>query len=472
MLKITLLLTLISGISFATPTILEVKNKKIIVNGKSANVLTIEQPDGTWGYYAKAGENFDVTVKNDLNESTVIHWHGLDLPNDQDGTELTQKRIPPHGQYSYKFKILNTGTFWMHSHYKMQEVSLAEAPLIIESSSDENYKQVVIMFQDFSFKSPEKILSSLTNAPVMDMDMSKANSKMANMDMSNMKMDMHNSSSPMGKMKHMDMDLNDVSYDAFLTNYHTPDNPQIVKIVPNSKIKLRFINGSASSNFWINLGKLDGTAVAIDGRDILPYHAKKYQLSEGQRIDIVLTIPKSGGVFPIIGQVEGLKSQTGIILATNDTKAKIPKNAAKVSPPFDDTQELQLKSTEKFVTKPIDKIIKYNLTGTMSPYGWQINNQAWPNITPQIIKSGQRVEIDFINNSMMEHPMHIHGYGFKVVEVNGHKIDGAIRDTVLVLPNETVKVVFDATNNGKWFLHCHIVWHMPTGMMTYIEVTP
>ncbi len=446
---------MLAGSLFANPIILQVKNKVITVNGKKATVLTIAQPDGTWGYYAKSGDKFDVIVQNELNESTIIHWHGLDLPNNQDGTELTQPVIPPHGQYSYNFKLTNTGTYWMHSHFGLQEALLAEAPLIIESPEDRNYQQVVVMFQDFSFKSPEKVLSKLIQSSSKAMDMSDGT--MAGMKMS------HGS--------HMN-DLNDVPYDAFLTNYHTPEQPQIVQVTPGGKIKLRFINGSSGSNFWINTGVLDATAVAVDGRNITPYSAKKYQLAEGQRIDLILTIPKSGGIFPIIGQVEGLKNQTGLILSTTKTHATIKKMATKTAPALDDSQELNLHSTDQFISKPIAQVIEYKLTGTMSPYAWQINSQSWPKVTPVKIKTGSRVELVFVNNSMMSHPMHLHGFGFKIVEVNGHKIDGAIRDTVLVLPKETIKVVFDATASGKWLLHCHLAWHMHTGMMTYIEITP
>lgn len=463
--KKLLVLGFCTTMAIAAPTILQVQKKEIIVNGKKAQVLTIVQPNGTWGYYAKSGEDFNVIVENKLNESTVIHWHGLDLPNNQDGTELTQLAIPPHGKYSYNFKLKNAGTFWMHSHFGLQEVSLAAAPLIIESQSDSQYKQVVVLFQDFSFKTPETILSGLTKASVKPMDMSGMN--MGQMDHMPEPATTHTNMANMHET--MKMDLNDVDYDAFLTNYHTPNNPQITKVNPGDKVKLRFINASASSNFWLNLGKLSGTVTAVDGHDTKPYTAKKYQLSEGQRMDIIVTVPK--GTFPIIGQVEGLKNQTGLILTTESIKnTKIKTLAKSTAPEFNDQQELHLQSIESLPKKPIDKIIKYKLTGDMATYTWKINNQLWPNITPVKIKQGQRVELDFINDSMMSHPMHLHGYGFKVVEVDGHKIDGAIRDTIEVLPDQIVKVIFDANNPGKWFLHCHIAWHMPTGMMTYIEV--
>lgn len=441
-----IILALLTGMVVAVPTTLHVKEKTIVVNGKNAQVLTIEQNDGTWGYYAKAGDMFNVIVKNDLNQPTVIHWHGLTLPNDQDGTELNQKAIPPHGQYTYNFKLKNTGTFWMHSHHELQVAALAEAPLIIETPDESKYKQVLVMFQGFNFKSPNEVLTQI-----------KQNSaKMAQMNM------------------RMSRDLNDADFDAYLTNYHTPQDPQIIQVTPGEKVKLRFINGSVSSNFWINLGALSATAkaVAVDGRNIVPYFAKNYQIAEAQRMDIIVAIPESGGTFPILGQVEGLKNQTGLILTTNKKlKTSIPAMANMLAPPFNDSQELQLSAIEQLPKKKISKTIKLTLGGDMTKYQWSINGKMWPNVTPISIKLGSRVELFFYNDTMMAHPMHLHGFAFKVININGKKIDGAMRDTIEILPHETAKVIFDADAPGKWLLHCHIGWHMPDGMMTYIDIT-
>ncbi|MBP9743602.1 MAG: multicopper oxidase domain-containing protein, partial [Burkholderiales bacterium] len=159
--KFAILAVIITKV-LAIPTILEVKYKIINVNGKSKKVATIEQPNGTWGYYTKSGAVFDVIVKNELAESTSIHWHGLILPNDQDGVAgITQDPIAPGKEYHYKFPLKQSGTYWMHAHYGLQEQDYVEAPLIIETTDDINYDQVVVMFQDFSMKTPQQILQSL-----------------------------------------------------------------------------------------------------------------------------------------------------------------------------------------------------------------------------------------------------------------------------------------------------------------------
>ncbi len=460
---------MITNHGFSSPTTIQVKYKNITALGKTVKVMTIVQADGTWGYYANAGESFNVIVQNKLDHPTVIHWHGLVLPNSQDGTELTQKVIEPNQQYSYNFKLANSGTFWMHSHYKLQEALLAEAPLIIDSAEDSKYQQVIVMFQDLSFKPPEQILQQLT-APAKPMNMQHGgrnhNPGIKKNAMPGMKMD------DMMAHKKDVMDLNDVNYDAYLTNYHSPQNPQISIVKPGIPVKLRFINGSSSSNFWINLGQMTGRAIAVDGHKIKPIAGNKFQLATAQRMDIIIDIPKSGGTFPIIGQVEGLKKQTGLIIttATKQNQISISTEAAAIAPALNNYQEVKLHSLEKMATKKPRQVILYTLSGNMSPYSWQINHQSWPKVTPVIIQQGTRVELDFINKSMMSHPMHLHGYGFKVIEINGKKIDGAVRDTILVLPNSTVKVIFDASEIGKWFIHCHNIYHMHTGMMTYVEV--
>ncbi len=446
----SLALLLLSQLSMATthPVMLEVKNKTIMVDGKSASVYTIEQPDGTWGYVGTEGQDFNVIVKNDTKVATGIHWHGLILPNAMDGVpDVTQPPILPGAQYRYRFKLVQAGTFWMHSHMGLQTQQLMEAPLIINDPNDpyKNNQQVVVMFQDFNFQSPEAALKSLQSGAM----------KMP------MKMDMNKP------------DLNDVTYDAFLTNYHTLQNPQVVKVQPGTRVRLRFIDGGSGSNFWIHLGQLSGTAIAFDGENIKPLTAPAFQLAMGQRIDILVQIPKAGGAFPILGQVEGTNRQTGLILVTPGAAIpKLSETTAQTAPALNNDQELAMKSLHPLPAKPIDKVVNVVLTGNMQKYIWMINDQAWPKVTPIQLKQGQRVELIFDNRSNMGHPMHLHGSVYELVGINQQVItDGPLHDTIFVLPHTQVKVIFDADHLGKWMLHCHMAYHQESGMMTVVDVT-
>ena len=109
------------------------------------------------------------------------------------------------------------------------------------------------------------------------------------------------------------------------------------------------------------------------------------------------------------------------------------------------------------------------LGGDMKNYQWSINGQIWPNITPLVVKEGERIEITFKNTSMMSHPMHLHGHVFQVISIDGTPLNGAVRDTVLVLPNSTLTIQFDANHPGVWPLHCHLLYHQEGGMMTLVR---
>lgn len=435
------------------PLILRVVSQTLVVNGKKSTVFNIIQPDGTEGFTGTKGDYFDVKLKNATTVPIGIHWHGLILPNNQDGVAyVTQLPIPPGGTYDYHFKILQAGTYWMHSHFKFHEQQLMTAPLILKDPHERypNDQNIVVMFQDFSFTEPAKIFADLQHA---------------GMKMEGNSMPMLSDSMP--KMK-MQRDLNDVKYDAFLANRHTLRNPQIFKVNAGNVVRLRLINGSSATNFWVYTGKLVGTAIAADGNFIEPIKNTAFQIAVAQRLDIEVTIPKDGGAFPIFAQVEGTNKQTGFVLATTNTKIpQLNENAAAIAPPLNDTQEMQLHAIESLVKRPITATLNYKLTGNMQNYIWEINNEVWPRIKPFKIKKNDRVEMIFTNDTDMAHPMHFHGHVFQVSAINGKSLkNGPMRDTILVLPHTTKSIIFDADNPGIWMLHCHVLYHMLAGMMT------
>ncbi len=421
-----------------TPAVLIVKKVTIQVNGKPARVFKIEQPDGTWGYQGVKGQDFNVLVKNETNVPTVIHWHGLIDPNNQDGVPyVTQLPIPPGGQYHYDFKLKQSGTYWMHSHYGFQIQQLLSAPLIITDPQSKyaDDQNVVMLLTDFSFKNPKAIFADLKK-PVMQTK----------------------------------KDLNDVKYDAFLTNYHDLNQPQIVNVTPGKKIRLRIIDGSAGTNFFIHLGVLKGTLIAVDGEHVKPITGSTFTMAIGQRVDIEVAIPKDTGAYPILAQGEGNTMQTGLIIVTPG--AKIPtvsEKAATVAGAITDQQELSLRAAHPLPVKKIERVLTVNMQGNMKKYSWTLNGQAWPNVTPLEVKKGERVEMVFNNETSMSHPMHLHGHVFEVTDINGKRFQGAMRDTVLVPAHGTVKVIFDADNPGNWMLHCHVLYHEAAGMMTIVN---
>lgn len=430
----------------ANQTILQVKEKKILVGGKEATVYTISQPEGIYGLYINKGQPFDVKLENQLSVPTSVHWHGLILPNNQDGVGgITQFPIYPGLSYTYKFPLVQSGTFWMHSHWGLQEQKLLSAPFIIYGPEDAKIadRDAVILLADFSFKSPEAIFQNLKCSPMPTMSS--------------------------GKMA-MKPDIVEVDYDAFLANYRTLEKPDVIDVVPGNKVRLRIINGSSATNFFVRLGALEGEAIAVDGNRIQSLKGKEFELAIAQRIDILVTIPKEGGAFPILAQGEGTNMQTGVLLVTKNAKAtSIPTRTDKKVGALTNEQESRLVALAPLKEKPVQKRLTVELGGDMQKYIWTLNGQSWPEVTPLVVEKGERVELTFINRSTMSHPMHLHGHVFQVTDIDGKPINGAMRDTVLVMPNSNLTIKFDADNPGVWPLHCHVLYHLEAGMFTVLR---
>ena len=373
------------------------------------------------------------------------------------------------------------GTHWMHSHVGLQEQSLMAAPLIVRTAEDAraDAQEVTVIFQDFSFTDPKEILAKLTGGASSGMAMGAGDGdKPAAMagghDMAGMaagagqpKTDKM-AGMAMGGASGAAPDLNDVDYDAFLANERTLDDPLVVATERSGRVRLRLINGSASSAFWIDLGALTGDVIFADGNPVQPVSGKRFPMTMGQRLDILVTLPESGA-FPIFATREGGAMRTGFILATPGAAvAKVPLAAAATEAPLDLSLEEKLVALEPLPARQADVTFRMALTGNMAKYVWTLDNLAWPNHPPLMVSQGQRVVLEMTNQTMMAHPMHLHGHHFQVIALDDKPLSGTLRDTILVLPQRKVTVAFDADNPGVWPLHCHNLYHMETGMLTEV----
>ncbi|WP_025662533.1 multicopper oxidase domain-containing protein [Rhizobium sp. IBUN] len=443
---------------------LNIVKRTIEVNGKPASVLGLTRPNGSPGLILDADAAFDVELSSQIDAPTLIHWHGLTPPWDQDGVpDNPAALIKPGESRHYNFPLAYGGTHWMHAH-TLQEQSLLAAPLIIHSAEDKkrDEQEVVILLHDFSFKSPEELLAGLKGKGG-GMDMSGHDmGSMMNMSGGSMKMDMGNM--PMGHGMAMGgMDINDIEYDAYLANDRTLDDPEVFQVEKGGRVRLRLINGATATAFTIDTGDLLARLVAVDGQDVDTIADRQFPISMGQRLDLVLEIPDDGGSFPVLALREGAPQRTGIILATKG--ARVPKVATtgdRDGPVLGLGLEQRLRPMKASVNRRADKTYKVTLSGDMARYAWAIQGD------PLKVSSGDRVEISISNMSMMSHPMHLHGHHFQVVRINGKEMNGAFRDTVLLPMMSQVIIAFDAHNPGHWPLHCHHLYHMASGMMTYV----
>jgi FtsP/CotA-like multicopper oxidase with cupredoxin domain len=447
------------------PTVLRLERRSIEVNGKPASVFGIRQPDGTFGIRTQVGKPFRVRVQNTIDEPSLIHWHGLTPPWQQDGVPgVSGPPIPPGGSADYDFPLRFGGTYWMHSHQGLQEQLLMAAPLIIRDQRDRpDQQEVILMLADFSFTPPEQIFEELKKGGMSSMTGASPPAPAS----ANMK----GTTAPGMTMDAAKPDLNDVKYDAFLANDHTLGDPDVVKVEPGGRVLLRVINSSSMSAFHVDVGGLDGELIAVDGFRIVPVVARRFPIAVAQRLDIRLAIPRAAAAHPVLALLEGENKQTGIILRAGSAPiARIAGTADAASPALTLDLESRLRALQPLKPRKANRVHTLNLTGAMGGYRWSLNNVAWTKDVPPLpVATDERVELIFINQTPMPHPMHLHGHEFQVVEIDGKRFSGAVRDTVLVPPGRRVAVAFDANNPGLWALHCHLLYHLEAGMFTTLR---
>ena len=462
------------GESSAPQTVLRLERRSIEVNGKPASVFGIQQPDGTFGIKTQVDKRFRVRVENRISEPSLIHWHGLTPPWQQDGVPgISGPPIPPGGNADFDFPLHFGGTYWMHSHQGLQEQLLMAAPLIIRDQRDRpDQQEVVVMLADFSFTPPDQIFEQLKKG---DNVSSMAGASPPAPASTNMK-GMGQTGGTMAPSMTMSgaaakPDLNDVKYDAFLANDRTLGDPEVVRVELGGRVLLRVINSSSMSAFHVDLGELDGELIAVDGFRIAPVVARRFPIAVAQRLDIRLGIPRAPAAHPVLAVLEGENKQTGIVLLAGSAPiARIASMASVASPALTLDLESRLRAVEPLKPRKPERVHTLNLTGEMAGYIWSINNVAWnKDVPPLPIAKGERVELIFINQTPMPHPMHLHGHEFQVVEIDGRRFAGAVRDTVLVPPRRRVVIAFDANNPGLWALHCHLLYHLDAGMFTTLR---
>ena len=451
-------LSISSALAFAPgATVLRITSRTIEVKGKPAKVFGLLQPNGTSGLVIPAGR-FHVRLENRADAPTLIHWHGLLPPYGQDGVpDLPQPLLPAGQSYDYDFPLTTPGTHWMHAH-TLQEQQLLAAPLIVvdpaEAKADE--QPIVVLFHDFSFTPPEELLAKLTGSPAAH-------------NMPGHSMPEAPKSPPEHGKGHGEsgMDVNDIEYDAYLANDRTLEDPEVFQVERGGRIRLRLINGATATAFWIDLGDLDGDVIAVDGNPVEHVPGRRFPLGMGQRIDIRLHLPRTEGAWPILALREGAVERTGFVLATKGGAVRrVGANSERTASALDLNLETSLLARRSLPRKAPDRRETVVLGGDMAAYRWTLDGQTYGKHRPLKARAGERVEMTMRNDSMMGHPMHLHGHHFQVVAIDGRPWSGALRDTVWVPQKRAVTIAFDAGNPGTWAFHCHHLYHMATGIMT------
>jgi FtsP/CotA-like multicopper oxidase with cupredoxin domain len=476
---------LLAGVPIDQPQaanpMLKVGTRTLEVNGKAAKVFHIEGPGGTSGIFAREGDRLSGTLLNASSEPLQMHWHGqVKAPANQDRARPDGGALARNQADLHDFE-LTPGTHWMHSHTLSEQLLLA-APMVTREKDAGDVQDVVIMLHDFTFRSPQEILAELGGSDA------HAGHGARPPPMSGPG---HHASSPMhsgragghgmhgmgghggghgGHMMGM-THANDVRYDAYLANERTLDDPQVIKVEKGGRVRLRIINGGTATAFVISTPGLTSRAVAVDGTPCQPVQLATYPLAQGQRIDLAVEIPREGGAFCVLAQVEDATSLTGIVLSTAGANiARRATTATRTESSIDLSFESNLlAATPLPILRPQASFVA--MLGEEPGYRWTINGSIHGEHEPFKVRRGDRVEITFMNPTSMMHPMHLHGHHFQVVALGGRRFSGPIRDTVIVPAHAPVTIAFDAVHKGSWFLHCHHLYHMATGMMTEVQIS-
>jgi FtsP/CotA-like multicopper oxidase with cupredoxin domain len=443
------------------------------------------------------GDDAEITVINNIaDEELSIHWHGILLPPEMDGVPyVTTPPIRPGEFFTFKFKLRQNGTYWYHSHTSVQEQKGVYGAFIIHPKKEtiKADKEVVAVLSDWSDENPHQILANLRKDG--DYYLYKKDTVRSYADAlqkKSLKNYLTNEWQRMGGM-----DLSDVGYDAFLIN--GKQNHQLIDAKPGQKVRLRIINAAASTYFHVALAGTKMKIIAVDGVDIEPTEANEFLMALAETYDLLFTVPAdknyelrataqdgTGSTSGWVGNSKGEKVSSAA-MALPDPYELMNHDHAKMDhskmshadmmkmmkpSPFS-VDDIKAKQKTIFPEKPARYDVKLVLNGDMSRYIWHINNKAIHEERTLEIKEGDIVRFTFENQSMMHHPMHLHGHFFRVLNKFGDF--SPMKHTVDVPPHRTRTIEFIANEPGEWMLHCHNLYHMKTGMarvVKYSSFTP
>ena len=466
------------------------------------------------------GDTAEIYVHNELNEETSLHWHGLFLPNQYDGVpNLTQMPIKAHTTHLYKFPIIQHGTHWYHSHTELQEQIGMYGSFIMNKRNEWDISTLPVILSEWTNMKPEEVHRSLHNATDWF-----AIKKGTTQSYAEAMRDGHLKTKLANEWKRMNaMDVSDVYYDKFLINGKNQNEQPQFKA--GDKVRLRIANGGASSYFWLTYSGGKITVVATDGNDVEPVEVDRLIISVSETYDVVVTIPenksfeflvtpedrtKSASLWlgsgekvlakklPKLKYFAGMKMMNDMMAMNGDlmpmgmemsnqvmdmntvmypevTGEEEKKNKKKkdimqgmnmeaTTADIVTLNYTMLRSPEKTLlpkNAPV-KELKFDLTGNMNRYVWSLNNKVVSESDKILIKKGEIVRIVLYNNSMMRHPMHLHGHDFRLL--NGQGEYAPMKNIIDIMPMETDTIEFAANVYGDWFFHCHILYHMMSGM--------
>lgn len=561
--------------------------KRITVNGKfTAPLLEFEE-----------GDEAVIRVHNQLkNQDTSLHWHGLLLPGLMDGVPGFNnfKGIAPNGDFVYRFKVKQNGTYWYHAHSKGQEQDGLYGPLVIYpkgkipvAAHEKTDRDYVVMLSDFHDSSSDSIMKNLKKSAEYYQNRRETVSDVWKQVKAQGLKATWQDRSMWNQMRMLKTDMSDVTGYTFLVNGKTPQQNWTANFKADDKVRLRFINASAMSFFDVRIPNLKMTVVSADGQPVKPVAIDEFRIGTAETYDVIVepkqpnyqieaeSIDRSGfaigtlhnentqAVGPVqmptprpralltmddMGMSHGggsnehaghqmnmqhdmsamleMKKETtqanhdhtmmqmdhdmknmssgehdhsmmhmkhdmqgmsasehghAMMNMNHEMPAQSENKPKKDEPVYGwanastpaGMKALQYSDLQSLTPQPDTRVpereLVIRLGGNMERYIWTINGKKFSDTTPLQVKYGERIRLKFVNDSMMAHPMHLHGM-FMQLE-NGQQAENLPnKHTIIVPPGKTVTALLTADALGEWAIHCHLLYHMSAGMMNKLIV--
>jgi CopA family copper-resistance protein len=558
---------------------LTIEHGTVNFTGKKCPAMTINGaiPGPTLRF--REGDQAVIHVHNKMDVATSVHWHGILLPNDQDGVPyLTYAPIAPNRTFTYRFPITHAGTYWYHSHSGLQEQQGVYGSIAIEPKVDRygDIHDEVILLSDWSDETPHEIMRTLKRGS--EWYAVRKGSSQSVLGAAKAGALGNFFKRELGRMP--PMDIADVAYDRFLANGQSETH---INAKPGQQLRLRLIDGSATTYFYIEFAGGPMKIISSDGIDVQPFNEDRFLIAVAETYDLLVTVPQDGSyelratahdgsghtsvwigqgrkhpasdvpkpdLYALMGGVTwrgvmaltpagsmgmpdwkidaGIFDQPGMNMdgmnmedmdhrqsghamampmnmemtshdsadamagmdhSTGDSGEMADMSHAFGSKVATDGHSMdnmetavdgmdprrpwpfysKLRSLEPTTiseSKP-RRDIRLTLDGDMSRYVWLMNNKALHEQDKIIVRKGEVARFILINRTMMHHPMHLHGHFFRVI--NGQGDYSPLKHTVNVAPMSTTVIEFDANDRGDWFFHCHLLYHMHSGMARIVH---
>ncbi|MBL8199602.1 MAG: copper resistance system multicopper oxidase [Chromatiales bacterium] len=514
------------------------------ITGRERQAITINGSLPAPVLHWREGDTVTLRVTNTLDETTSIHWHGILVPAGMDGVPgLSFPGIAPGETFVYRFPVLQSGTYWYHSHSGLQEQRGLYGALVIEPRGPDPVvadRDHVIVLSDWTDDNPHRVLANLKKQPdyynfrqrtvgdfIRDARRDGFRAAVADRAM-------------WGSMRMNPTDLADVSgytY-TYLMNGQPPASNWTALFHPGERVRLRFVNAGAMTLFDVRIPGLEMTVVASDGQPVRPVTVDEFRIGNAESYDVLVT-PEADRAYTIFAQsMDRTGFARGTLAPRPGMAADVPAPDARVlltmadmghgagdshaghampgheghampageggpapihhaptefgpgvdmratnpSPRLDDPG-VGLRDNGRRVLTYADlasvgpdpdgrdpgRTIELHLTGNMERYTWSFNGQKMSEAGPIRLALGERVRFLLVNDTMMDHPVHLHGMWSDLEDEEGrYKVR---KHTLVVKAGHRLSYRVTADAPGAWAYHCHLALHMDTGMFRTVIVS-